>query len=130
MLETGRQAVATRLRVAMKEAGVANTTLAEAAGVSIQAVSGWLRTGKIARERIPVVAATVRCSVDWLLTGNEPIEIREQGPAYKGGVYSRDEQGLIETYRSLSPEDRVRLQKIASALAPQRRAVVKHKTRG
>lgn len=130
MLETDRKAAAERLRAAMKTAGISNTVLAEAAGVSVQAVTGWLKTGKIARERIPVVAATVQRSVDWLLTGREPARIREQRAVYEGGVYSGDEQILIEKYRSLSPEDRIRLQKIATALAPEQRARRKRKACG
>lgn len=127
MLETKRKAVALRLHAAMREAGVSNTALAEAAGVSVQAVTGWLQTGKIARERIPVVAAKVRCSVDWLLTGTEQMRVREPGATYKTGGYSRDEEALIETYRTLSRDDRSRLQKIASALAPARHAGSKRK---
>jgi hypothetical protein len=129
MLETERKAVGARLRIAMKETAVSNTTLAEAAGVSVQAVTGWLKTGKIARERIPVVAATVRRSVDWLLTGRGPAQVHEQRSAYEGRAYSRDEEALIEKYRSLPPEDRKRLQKIATALVPIRHVRTKRNMR-
>lgn len=56
-----------RLARAMKAAGVSNTDLADAAGVSLQAVGKWLKTGNIARARLPAVTARLGITADELL---------------------------------------------------------------
>ena len=43
--------------------------LAEKTGVSINAVSKWTKTGKIARKNVPVIALALGISVDELLNG-------------------------------------------------------------
>lgn len=80
MLEDERKKVADRLRQAMREEGITNTALAEAVGVSVQAVGFWLKTGKVSRNRLPQIAKTVHKTVDWLLTGKKPEERLEPGP--------------------------------------------------
>lgn len=67
--EECREGFRARLRQAMEEEGVSNTQLAEAADVTLQAVGGWLKTGKVSRKRLPAIAKAVRRSADWLLTG-------------------------------------------------------------
>lgn len=59
-----------RLRRAMTAAKVSNSQLAEAAGVSVQAVGKWLRKGTIARERLAAITAALGVSAD-ALVGNE-----------------------------------------------------------
>ncbi|MBA1446514.1 MAG: helix-turn-helix domain-containing protein [Chromatiales bacterium] len=69
MLDEKPLSVAPRLKKAIKESDETNTTLAEAVGVSVQAVGGWTREGKIARARVPAISKALGISVDWLLTG-------------------------------------------------------------
>jgi len=72
------------LRAARDAAGLSNTDLADACGVTVQAVGGWLKTGKISRESLVLFAKAVGRSVDSLLTGEETIF--EAGPDV--GAYS------------------------------------------
>lgn len=70
MLDDSPEAIAARLAEAIaKTPGVTNSTLAAACDVSVQAVTGWLKTGKIARDKIVPAARHLRCTTDWLLTG-------------------------------------------------------------
>lgn len=62
-------AIARRLEIAIDDAKASNTSLADAVGVSVQAVGFWLRTGKIGRARIPKIASALSVSAHWLLTG-------------------------------------------------------------
>lgn len=62
--------LAARLRIALDATKDVNQAkLAEVVGVSEQAVGKWLRTGKIARERIPVIARALNISLEWFLLG-------------------------------------------------------------
>jgi len=74
MLDTSGNAIARRLREGMNDAKVTNAQLAEATGATIQAVGDWLRTGKIARDRLPSISQKIRRSIDWLLIGESPID--------------------------------------------------------
>lgn len=74
VLDTSSHAIAQRLRQAMDAAEVTNGQLAEATGVTIQAVGDWLRTGKIGRDRLALISKKLRRSIDWLLMGESPID--------------------------------------------------------
>jgi len=71
----------------MDQEGVTNKALAEAVGVSMQAVGDWLRTGRIARDRLPGIAVTLNRRIEWLLSGKESDSlsprIREHPRAYQ-----------------------------------------------
>jgi len=71
----------------MDQEGVTNKALADAVGVSIQAVGDWLRTGRIARDRLPGIATTVNRTIEWLLSGKDSAalspQIREYARAYE-----------------------------------------------
>lgn len=72
--DTSELAIAARLTEAMNAARVTNTALAEACDVTVQAVGDWKRTGKIARDQLPTICATIKRSSDWLVTGKPTIE--------------------------------------------------------
>ena len=74
--------------------GFSKTEMAKVANVSKQAVTGWVRTGKISKESALAVADAAGVSVPWLL-GEDVGE--------KDGL-KPDEQRLLELYRQL-PED-------------------------
>lgn len=65
-------ALGRRLAEAMKAAGVRNTDLAEQCDVTVQAVGGWVRTGRIAYRHFPEICELLGCSIEWLATGKEP----------------------------------------------------------
>lgn len=52
---------------ALAESGVAPKAIAEARDITEQAVSNWKRTGKIAKEHLPAIAALTGWSVEQLL---------------------------------------------------------------
>jgi phage repressor protein C with HTH and peptisase S24 domain len=81
----------------MRVNGVSNSALAEAAGVSVQAVTNWLRTGEIHRDRLAAIAATVNCSIDYLLTGRMVAEQPRAVYGAPGRSPDRDYQ-LIPRY--------------------------------
>lgn len=61
--------VGDQIREALEQLGKSQTWLAETMGVSDAAVSKWLRTGEVARDRLVDLARTLHISVDQLLTG-------------------------------------------------------------
>ncbi|ADE14144.1 CI repressor [Nitrosococcus halophilus Nc 4] len=69
--------VAKRLRQAMDETGVSNAKLATNLDMSLQAIGGWLKTGKIARDRLPGIRAALGISIDWLLTGQGSMRLSD-----------------------------------------------------
>lgn len=64
-----QQALASNFTRALAESGVAPKAIAEARGITEQAVSNWKRTGKIAREHLPTIAQLTGWSVERLLGG-------------------------------------------------------------
>lgn len=69
MNDQERQQMAARIKEKMQQKGISNTALAETAGVSLQAVGQWLKSGKISRERLWKIAQYLDNTVDYLLTG-------------------------------------------------------------
>lgn len=59
-----------RLDSAIKRAKTTKSALARAVDVSPQAVTDWIKTGNIARERIPAIVRHVRCGYGELLSGD------------------------------------------------------------
>ena len=74
MIDSSPDAVARRLAEAFRVSGVRKAEVAEAVGVSPQAITGWLHTGKIARERIPAITKVLGCSSQWLLDGQPDLD--------------------------------------------------------
>jgi transcriptional regulator with XRE-family HTH domain len=80
--------------------------LAEKTQVSINAVSKWIRTGKISRENIPLVAQALGISTDQLL---KPTAIATaDGPAFttKLDRLDFDEAELIDIYRGATDDQK------------------------
>lgn len=66
--------------------------LAEQAGVSDNAVSKWIKTGKISREKAVLVAQALSCSVDDLLLG-EGVDLAQKSNATEQ-THKLNEQGF------------------------------------
>ena len=67
MLDIGK-----RIEAALEQARpkkVAQTAVAKACNVTKQAVSGWIKTGKVDKKHLPVIAAMTGVDLNWLLTG-------------------------------------------------------------
>lgn len=81
--------VAARLRDALSKSSKKGVDLARALNVTPQAVSGWLRTGRIDKARIPEVARELGVTSDYLLAG-ETTAMRDERPVPPPG---RHDQG-------------------------------------
>lgn len=64
--------IAARLAHSMDDAGLTNTRLASACNVSVQAVGGWKRTGRINKKHFPTIARLTGKPVEWLMGGMAP----------------------------------------------------------
>lgn len=112
MLDYSALAVAARLREAMDAEQITNTELANACDVTVQAVGNWRRTGKISREKIALVARTIRRTTDWLLTGEESPTWAVRDRPDAGSAQEETEEGdprkraMLELWEKLTPEQR------------------------
>ncbi|MEC9482550.1 MAG: S24 family peptidase [Halomonas sp.] len=76
--ETERQALASRLAYAFERIG-SKASVARACEVTEQAVTGWLKTGRVHRKHLPTIAKMARVRLDWLAWGEgEPLWTQEQ----------------------------------------------------
>jgi transcriptional regulator with XRE-family HTH domain len=108
--------IGARIRVARREKGWTQETLAEAVGVSRSAVAQWETdragqvTGNLAR-----IAAALGTDVEWLMHGTD-----QRRPAEARNL---DELAIIRLYRACLPEDREAVLRLA------KRLVVRNKER-
>ena len=100
--------IAARLRSAMEGAGVSNSQLADLCGVSIQAVTGWLQTGRISHKHFPALAHRLRVSVPWLMTGHDDGE---------QSALPKRTQRLVDGFHLLAPTLQSHVLGIVEALA-------------
>lgn len=63
---------ADRLKYALKQAGITNTAIADACDITPQAVTGWLKTGRISKKAMYVVAELTGFNAQWISTGRGP----------------------------------------------------------
>lgn len=61
-----------RIGVAFRISGVSRKAVAQACGVTPQAVAKWISTGKISRDNLVVVADMTEHRLDWLNSGKGP----------------------------------------------------------
>ncbi|MGH8562740.1 MAG: hypothetical protein ACREXW_01115 [Gammaproteobacteria bacterium] len=106
-----KAAVARRLAKAMKAAGIRNTELAERCDVTVQAVGGWLRTGRIAPRHFPDICMLVECTIEWLTTGKE-LSAEARAAAMD---LDADTLRLARAIQSLAPRDRAHLKEDPAA---------------
>lgn len=63
--------MARRIREAIHESGHTQESIAAAFGVTVQAVSGWVRTGKIDKRKLPRLAQLTGKALDHFMPGAE-----------------------------------------------------------
>lgn len=95
--------IAQRIRSVIEDSELSVAELARRSGVTRAAVAQWADTGKISAAQVAFFAAAAGVSAEWLLTG-------------KGG-YSPEERAWLEQIKSLSDEDRRRIQALTDGLA-------------
>lgn len=115
--------IASRLKTLMK----GQAWLAEQVGVSVNAVSKWTKTGKIARENVPAVAKALGLSVDELIGGDAPAKVTN-GAGSKLERLDPMESALLAMFRECGEGERDILLSHAKLLAGSRAAA--HKSFG
>lgn len=71
-MNTSAPMLAEKLRFLVDGKFVQQSALADACGVSPQAVTGWKRTGRIAKKHLAVIADMSGVTVEWLLSPDPP----------------------------------------------------------
>lgn len=100
-----RREIGERLRVAMEEARVKNTELAELTDVTLQAVGAWIKTGRIDRKHWPTICERLGITLDWLMLGHEPkhpFGVSEPAATYQ----DQEIRKALDEFAAASPEER------------------------
>lgn len=92
--------------------------LAEEAQVSINAVSKWIRTGKISRNNLVVVAGILGLSTDEMVGLDEPVAANAVLPAFELVFLTSEEIRLVTIFRQASDVGQ-RMIEIAASKAPK-----------
>lgn len=100
--------IANRLKSAMERERVSNSELAQLCGVSIQAVTGWLQTGRVSRKHFPAIAHRLRVSVPWLVTGQDETAETEM---------PQRTRRLVDSFHLLTPAVQAHVLSIVESLA-------------
>jgi transcriptional regulator with XRE-family HTH domain len=108
----------------VKAMGKKQAWLAESAGVSVNAVSKWMKSGKIARENVPRVAELLELSADELVSGEARTPLRQKSAGSKLERLDPDEAALLEMYRECGPGERELLIAHAKLLSGGKGSVV------
>lgn len=97
----------------LRAKGVSNRqlrgTLAKTCGISVQAVSQWFSTTKsIKHEHLLSIAKAFNTTVDWLLTGDEPVKQERLPPTGNPevrAIINSSRQEIIELANALEGKD-------------------------
>lgn len=109
--------VAERLREAMDEAGVDQSALGKAIGVT-QGTISLILLGKTRHSKhLPTIATFLGVSYDWLIGQSDA----KRGEAPESAPVSADERALLEGLRSLGKADRASLHTVVDGFVTARR---------
>ena len=67
--EQTREERSERIKQAIAKSGLKKSDIARACDVSPQALTGWLKTGRISKESLAIIARVSGVDLDWLITG-------------------------------------------------------------
>ncbi len=114
-MDTPAAILAKKLAYLLDERIIVAAALARACGVSKQAITGWRRTGRIAKPHLQVIAEMANVSLEWLLDGNPPAsetvtQFRPPRPTWPFKSVS------WERYFALSADDKADLDRRISAI--------------
>jgi hypothetical protein len=130
--EKERMAIAGRLREILQVAG-RKTAIAKECKVSDQAVTGWIKTGRIDKKHLPIIAKMSGKTVDWILTGQNAAQITTDRPAgqEEGGIepatsLTEDQRRALDYVDGLSPSQRVEWFRWAEARQQDNQEVIEH----
>lgn len=70
-------AMASRIKLALKNAS-SQSAIAEACGVTNQAITGWTKNGRIHKKHLPIISRECGVDLNWLITGEEKAPTEKQ----------------------------------------------------
>jgi len=115
MLEDQKQ-LASNFVAALIESGITPGKVAEACGITEQAVSNWKRTGKIDKKHLPVISRLTGWGVHRLLTGER--DIVDHGPDQ---AVTEAERLLLTLFRELLEDQQAKVMRLLEESAEEAR---------
>lgn len=107
-----------RLRAAFSEAPVTQAAAARRLGITAQAVTGWLRTGKIDKRRLSAVSELLGKPLDYFMDpGTQPVHHAPGGNAAPPPALVHADQVLLDIAHAMTAERRATWEKIGRMLA-------------
>ncbi len=112
--------MAQRLRIALAGRGM-KAKVAQRCAVTPQAVTGWLKTGRIDKKHLLTINKLTGHGFEWLLTGEDPLRV---APGASGtetdhplvSPLTQREHGLLLLFRQFSREEQEHAWMIMDAL--------------
>jgi transcriptional regulator with XRE-family HTH domain len=114
-----------RIREALKKANMRPIDLANAIGVSRATVSLWVNgpTQKIDGENLTRAARVLGVNAYWLATGEKDYSLQEDSGKYATSSVAADEARILQIYRELEAQDKLRCMDIIEALLKRGRKI-------
>ncbi len=99
MMDPSKRGAAKRLKEIFTTSGETLEAFGAVADVSSQAVSAWMKTGRISQEKMKIIADHYGYSFLWLLTGMDEKRLG-------ASRLPPDEMTLLDWYRQLNKEEK------------------------
>lgn len=110
--------LAARLREAI--GSIPKTEIAAICGVTDQAVTGWLKTGRVKKGNVARIASRTGRDLHWLLTGEKSLKAAPSptaNPAEQAAAASGVDSRIAKLLARATPKSRGALERIAAAAA-------------
>lgn len=88
-------AMAARLKKALENAP-SQVAIAEACNVTAQAVTGWIKNGRIHKNHLPIISRMCNVDLNWLITGSEADASQSRIESIVEEIKDWDDQLLAE----------------------------------
>ena len=103
-----------RIKDRRQQLGLSLQSVAEGCGVTWQSVQKWERTGGPSRRHMPNLAATLKVSLEWLITGQQA---KVQTASIDFSKLSGQEAQLVMFFRTMDEPDKLELLNISHKLS-------------
>lgn len=91
-----QRAIAEKLKVAIDDRKIDRKRVAKICGVTEQAVSNWIKTGKVAKRHLPKIATLSGLELDYFFNDKSPGQTLEG----KGAYIDKSELPILEKIRA------------------------------